>query len=196
MRFCFGIKLIREWFILAPLAQIDSEARRTSRNMIMKYYSETLIGKHFVRLVKLNLSLIIVIFFRRWLDYLLSRIVYQAKAFAMHAYRDRNEVAKRMDSIIRRLDQIEEKATKMKGELRNHLEDCAKRAVHELSEYLKSDEVRARFNSWNLDEGPKVESSWEETESNITEVLKKRLQEIIEQWEEDNQVFSGARKSL
>ena len=101
-----------------------------------------------------------------------------------------------MDSIIRHLDQIEEKATKMTGELRNHLEDCVKRAVHELSQYLKTDEVRARFNSWNLDEVPKVESSWEETKSNITEVLKKRLQEIIEQWEEDNQVFSGARKSL
>ena len=114
----------------------------------------------------------------------------------MHACRDRNEVAKRMDSIIRHLDQIEEKATKMTGELRNHLEDCVKRAVHELSQYLKTDEVRARFNSWNLDEVPKVESSWEETKSNITEVLKKRLQEIIEQWEEDNQVFSGARKSL
>lgn len=114
----------------------------------------------------------------------------------MHAYRDRDEVAKRMDSIIRRLNQIEGKATEMKDELRNHLEVRVKRAVHELSEYLKSEEVRARFNSWTLDEVPKKGSSWEETNSNIAKVLKKRLQEIIEQWEEDNQVFSDARKSL
>ena len=30
----------------------------------------------------------------RWLDYLLSRIVYQAKAFVMNAERDRDKVAK------------------------------------------------------------------------------------------------------
>jgi len=132
----------------------------------------------------------------KWLNYLLSRILYQANAFVMHAHRDHDEVAKRMDSIIRRLDQIEGKATEMKEKLRNHLEVRVKCAVHELSEYLKSDEVRTRFNSWTLDEVPKKGSSWEEIDSNITKVLKKRLQEIIEQWEEDNQVFSDARKSL
>jgi len=101
-----------------------------------------------------------------------------------------------MDSISRRLNQIEGKATEMKEELRNHLEVRVKRAVHELSEYLKSEEVRARFNSWTLDEVPKKGSSWKETSSNIAKVLKKRLQEIIEQWEEDNQVLSDVRKSL
>ena len=101
-----------------------------------------------------------------------------------------------MNSIIRRLNQIEGKATEMKKELRNHLEVRVKRAVHELSEYLKSEEIRVRFNSWTLHEVPKKGSSWEETNSNITKALKKRLQEIIEQWEEDNLVFSDARKSL
>ena len=127
---------------------------------------------------------------------MLSRITHQAKAFVVNASRDHREVAKRMDSIICRLDQMEEKETQMIDELRNHMESSVKSAVHELSEYLKSDGVKARFTTWTSHEVPKAESPWEVTKSNITEVLQKRLREIIEDWEEDNQVFSGARKSL
>jgi len=114
----------------------------------------------------------------------------------MNASRDQREVAKRMNSIICRLDQIEEKETEVMEELRNQLEASVKSAVHELSEYLKSDDVKARFTTWTSDEVPKAEGSWEETNSNITKALENRLQEIIEHWEENSQVFSNARKSL
>jgi len=101
-----------------------------------------------------------------------------------------------MHLISRRLVQIEEKETEVMEELRNHLEARVKSAVHELSEYLKSDDVKARFTTWTLDEVPKAEGSWEETNSNITKALENRLQEIIEHWEENRQVFSDTRKSL
>ena len=101
-----------------------------------------------------------------------------------------------MDSIIRRLSQIEKKETQMIEELRNHMEASVKSAVQELSEYLKSHDVKVRFTTWTLDEVPKAESPWEVTNINITKVLQKRLREIIEHWEEDNQVFSDVRKSL
>ena len=114
----------------------------------------------------------------------------------MNASRDQGEVAERMDSILRRLDKIEEKETKVIEELRNHLEARVKSAVHELSEYLKSDDVKAPFTTWTSNEVPKEEGSWEETNSNITKALENRLQEIIEHWEENRQVFSDARKSL
>lgn len=127
---------------------------------------------------------------------MLSRIIYQAKAFVMNASRDQGEVAKRMNSIICRLDQIKKNETKMMEELRNRMKESVKSAVHKLSEYLKSDDVKARFTTWTLDEVPKAESSWEVTNSNITKVFQKRLREIIEHWEEDNQVFLEARKSL
>ena len=101
-----------------------------------------------------------------------------------------------MDSIIRRLSQIEKKETQMIEELRNHMEASVKSAVQELSEYLTSDDVKVRFTTWTLDEVPKAEIPWEVTNSNITRVLQKRLREIIEHWEEDNHVFSDARESL
>ena len=114
----------------------------------------------------------------------------------MNASRGHREVAQRMDSIISRLSQIEEKEAEMMKELRNHMEASVKSAVHKLSEYLKSDDVKARFTTWTLNEVPKAENPWEVTNSNITKVLQKRLREIIEHWEEDNQVFSDVRKSL
>ena len=114
----------------------------------------------------------------------------------MNASRDHREVAQRMDSIIRRLSQIEKKETEMMKELRNHMEASVKSAVHKLSEYLKSDDVKARFTTWTLNEVPKAENPWEVTNSNITKVLQKRLRKIIEHWEENNHVFSDARESL
>ena len=114
----------------------------------------------------------------------------------MNASRDHGEVAERMDSIKRRLVQIEERETEMMEELGNHLEARVKSAVDDLSAYLKSDDVKARFTTWTLDEVPKAEGSWEETNSKITKALENRLREIIEHWEEDHQVFSHARKSL
>jgi len=138
----------------------------------------------------------VILIFCRWLDYLLSRIIYQAKAFVMNASRDHDKVADKMALIISRLLQIEEKQTEVMEELRRYLKIRVSDAVQKLSEYLKSRAARARFTTWTLDEVPKAEGSWEVTYSRITKALENRLREIIEHWEEDNQVFSDARKSL
>ena len=114
----------------------------------------------------------------------------------MTAFRDHDKVATKMASIMSRLDQIEEKQTDVMGELHNHLESRISGAVQKLGEYLKSEDVRARFTTWTLDEIPKAEGSWEETKSNNTKTLENRLRETIEHWEEDHQVFSDTRKSL
>ena len=132
----------------------------------------------------------------RWLDYLLSRIVYQAKAFVMNAKRDRDKVAKKMERINNRLSAIESEQGKVVEDLRKHLKAKIDEAVQKLSIFLKSDEVKTRFISWNLDEVPEIEVSWQVTENNINKALQTRLREIIEHWEEDERVFTDARDSL
>ncbi len=114
----------------------------------------------------------------------------------MNASRDHDKVARKMALILLRLVLIEKQQTKVMEELHKYLKDRVDGAVQRLSEYLKSDDVRTRFTTWTLDEVPKAESSWEVTKSNIAKVLESRLREIIEHWEEDNQVFSDSRKSL
>ena len=132
----------------------------------------------------------------RWLDYLLSRIVYQAKAFVMNVERDRDKVAKKMERINNRLSAIESEQSKVVEDLRKHLKAKIEEAVQKLSIFLKSDEVRTRFTSWKLDEVPEIEVSWQITENNINKALQTRLREIIEHWEEDERVFTDARDSL
>ena len=113
-----------------------------------------------------------------------------------NASRDQDKVATVLALIIDRLTRIEEKQTEVMKELHQFLKARVKGAVQKLGEYLKSDDVRSRFTTWTLDDVPKAESSWEVTKANITKALNNRLRETIDHWEEDNHVFSYARKSL
>jgi len=130
------------------------------------------------------------------LDYILSRIIYQAKAFVMSASRQQDEVATKMASITSRLDKIEKEQPKAMEELHDLLESRINGVVQILRDYLNSDDVSARFTTWTLEEVPEVESSWEDTKSNIMNALANRLREIIEHWEEDHQVFLDSRLFL
>ena len=113
-----------------------------------------------------------------------------------NASREQDKVTTILLLIIDRLARIEEKQTEVMEELHNFLKARVKDAVQKLGEYLKSDDVRNRFTTWALDEVPKADASWKVTKSNITKALNNRLREIIEDWEDDKQVFSGARQSL
>ena len=81
-------------------------------------------------------------------------------------------------------------------ELQSNMKTKVDDAVKTLSKYLKSDVVRARFTSWTLDEVPKAENSWEVTRNHILNAFRSRLKDILDQWEEDNQMFANARESL
>ena len=113
-----------------------------------------------------------------------------------NASRDREKVFLKVKEIIARLTIIETEQSKVIDELNDYLEDLVDGAMRKLADYLSSEEVKVRFTSWTLDEVPNVESSWEETTNEIMKVLCTRLREIIEEWEEDNQVFTSARESL
>ena len=101
-----------------------------------------------------------------------------------------------MRDILQRLVAIETQQNKVMEELTEYLSKGVNLALTQLSKYLSSEDVRKRFTSWTLDDAPKAEMSLEATESQIMKTLSRRLRDIIEQWEEDNKVFSNARESL
>ena len=145
--------------------------------------------------MKINVVLF-VLFSYRWLDYLLSRIIYQARAFVMNASRDRDKVIQKMGEIVNRLEAIEEQQSEVVADLHQYLKTRTNVALQKVTEYLSSEEVKSRFTSWTLDELPRSEDSWEVTKNQIAKLLSRRLREFIEQWEEDKKVFSNARASL
>ena len=114
----------------------------------------------------------------------------------MNASRDRDKVNQKMGEIDNRLKAIEEQQSKVVDDLHQYLKTSTDVALEKLSEYLSSEEVKARFTSWRLEEVPRSQDSWEATENQITKALSSRLREFIEHWEEYNKVFTNARASL
>ena len=123
-------------------------------------------------------------------------MAFHTKAFIRNSSEDRKKVIDRMKFITDRLRSIEKQQGTISKELQSYLEDKTDYAVSELSRYLKSPEVMQQFSSWTLDDVPKTEESWELTKNYIQKALMKRLQEKIEEWEEEYHVFSDARASL
>ncbi|XP_068729115.1 uncharacterized protein [Montipora capricornis] len=133
----------------------------------------------------------------RWLDVLLSRIILQATAFVSNASKDKPRVFFKMMRQIRdRLVGLDQWQTQVMQELERDFNTRVDCATTELSKYLSTEEVKKRFTSWTLDDAPEAESSWVATKNQISEVLSARFRGIIDQWEEDNQIFSEARNSL
>ena len=123
-------------------------------------------------------------------------MAFHTKAFTRNSSEDRKKVIDRMKFITDRLRSIEKQQGTISKELQSYLEDKTDYAVNELSRYLKSPEVMQQFSSWTLDDVPKTEESWELTKNYIQKALMKRLQEKIEEWEEEYHVFSDARAAL
>ena len=69
-------------------------------------------------------------------------------------------------------------------------------AARELSKFLNSPELQQYFTLWSLDNVPDVGGDWNVTEENIKRALVKRLQEKIEEWEIQNNVFAESRTLL
>ena len=113
-----------------------------------------------------------------------------------NASRDHVKAEQKILSILHRLNKVKSEHGQVMEELQKRMTNEVDVAVKTLSEYLKSDDVRARFTSWTLDEVPKAENSWEVTRDNVWNALQSRLKDILEQWEEDNQMFAEARESL
>ena len=114
----------------------------------------------------------------------------------MKASRDCDQANQKIRRVLFRLDSIEKEQRKVMADLREYLPKRADDVFEQLFEYVTSEEIKERFTKWTLDEVPKTESTFEETNRQISNALLGRLREIVEQWEEDNQVFANARESL
>ena len=132
----------------------------------------------------------------RWLDRVIQRIINQAKASVKNASRNRSQLYEETRKIDQFLEAFEKKQIEAVAGLHQFQRTLEHDALQKLSAYLSSEEVKARFTSWTLDEVPGSEGNWDDTVQEIKNLLSKRLREFIQQWEEDNKVFANAYKSL
>lgn len=132
----------------------------------------------------------------RWLDRLLREIIFQTKAFLMNASNDKDKVVQKIAQIVLRLEAIERQQSEIGEELHKVMEACTQSATLQLFEFVTSEDFKARFTSWTLEEIPKLRDNWQDTKDDIIRALSNRLQTFIKQWEEDNKVFTNARETV
>ena len=116
--------------------------------------------------------------------------------FVVNASKSPQEIREKLGKIFNRLEAIEKDQGKEIKDLRESFREQVNSVVHQLSQHLLSDDVKKRFTKWSKEEAPDGDGSWKEVEENVNAALSSRFLEIVDEWEEENKVFSASRTFL
>ena len=114
----------------------------------------------------------------------------------VNASKSPEEIKERLGKIFNRLEAIENDQGKARKDLRDLFSEQVNSVVDQLSQHLLSDDIKKRFTKWSKEEAPDEDGSWKEVEENVNAALSRRFLEIVDQWEEENKVFSTTRTFL
>ena len=135
------------------------------------------------------------LFVFRWLFKLFSRIFFQAKVFVVKASKS-PETIKRLAKPLNGLEAIEKDQGKVIKDLRKRFEVQVDSVVLQLARHLLSDDIKICFREWFKEDAPDKDASWKEVEENVNAAFYRRFLEIVDQWEEENKMFSTTSISL
>ena len=133
---------------------------------------------------------LINIFVCRWLYKLFSRIFVQAKVIAVNASKSPETIKKTLGKTLNGLEAIKKDQGKDIKDLRKRFEEQIDSVVHQLAHHLLSDDIKKCFTEWFKEEVPDKDASWKVVEENVNAAFSKRFLEIVDQWEQENKVFS------
>ena len=107
------------------------------------------------------------------------------------------EIKERLVKSFNRLEAIENDLGKGRKDLRESFREQVNSVVHQLWQHFLSDDIKERFTNWSEEDAPDKDAwSWKEVEENVNAALSRRFLEIVDQWEEENKVFSTTRTFL
>ena len=131
------------------------------------------------------------LFVFRWLYKLLSRIFIQAKVFVKNAFKSPKKIEERLAKTLNGLVAIEKDQCKVMKDLRKLFEEQVDIVVHQLSHHLLSDDIKKCFTEWFNEHAPDKDAPWKEVEEHVNAAFSRRFLAIVDQWEEENKVFSN-----
>ena len=127
---------------------------------------------------------------------MLSRITWLMSTLISNISTDHVAATARLNAVIERLRKLQAEQESSKEAMKQYLGSRTREAIETLIDHLQTPQVKKRFCKWNSDELPAVEKSWEVTKAALVKLLQGRLQMLIEEWEEKQQRFAKARKSV
>ena len=116
--------------------------------------------------------------------------------FVVNASRSPEEIKKRLAKTFNGLEAIERDRGEVIKDLRKTFEEQVDSVVHQLLQHFLSDDIKKCFTERSKEDGPAEGASWKELEENVNAHLSRRFLAIVDQWEEENKVFSTTRTSL
>ena len=116
--------------------------------------------------------------------------------FVVNASKSPQEIREKLGKIFNRLEAIEKDQGKEIKDLRESFREQVNSVVHQLLQHLLSDDIKIRFTKWSKEDAPDEDGSWKEVEENVNAALSTRFLEIVDEWEEENKVFSTTRTFL
>ena len=113
-----------------------------------------------------------------------------------NASKSPEQIREKLGKIFNRLEAIEKDQRKKIKDLRESFRQQDYNVGHQLLQHPVSDDIKKRFTKWSKEEALDDDGSWKEVEENVNAALSRRFLEIVDQWEEENKVFSTTRSFL
>lgn len=185
-----------------PDVDADSQIVYLSTTNAKKISDYGVLHPEFVTLMKCIESMVLKAINARlnsqwvWLDRLLYRMSQQTTAFISNTENERQVVSERMDSITRRINEIQKKEKHVENDLKNQLNGKIEDVTSSLSKYLNDSQFKETFTTWTKSDAPPEEKTWELTKNEIKKAIESRLQKLLQKWEEEYQELANAHHSL
>lgn len=116
-------------------------------------------------------------------------------SFLENAKTDRKAAKQKLEYVVKRLRKLQVEQESLQKDLRKQFETKIEGAINELISHLKLPEVVNMFCRWDEDDLPGGEDPWKVTENGLMTLMQNRLEDVIKEWEEENEKFSEARSS-
>ncbi|XP_028411513.1 dual serine/threonine and tyrosine protein kinase-like [Dendronephthya gigantea] len=130
----------------------------------------------------------------RWLNDVLSRLIFQTKLLINRAQKE--DLKATVAKAIMKLAMIEQKHVESIESLKKRFKNETNKTVDQLSLHLSSDVFKSNLQSWDEDQCPEMENTWEETERKIVIAIGQRFVEEVAKWEIEHRLIENTRKLL
>ena len=117
-------------------------------------------------------------------------------SFLENANTDRKAAKQKLEYVVKRLRKLQVEQESLMEDLRKQFETKLEGAINELISHLKHPEVVNMFCTWNEDDLPGGEETWQVTENGLERLIRNRLEDVIKEWEQEKEKFSETRSSM
>ena len=126
----------------------------------------------------------------------MDRILFRITLFNKSMLQDRESLIERMNALHKQILALQEAREDEIVELKRKFENEMEGIVDALFNHLCSSEFERKFTTWEDDEIPSDEDTWEAMKPKITKVIEKRFEKMLAKWEEYNGVHAKVHDEL